>query len=291
MTAEWRRPADGKRTRLRLRPALAIAAIVLTALALSWSGFSWAGQGRSHGARSGDGPGMSRSSAGLSPSAVPSPGAEAPASPPARTATSASPVAGNAASSAAPGTRAATTGLGGLGWVNFHGVELPVSASAGPRVTRDGLAWGFADTPLGALLAAVNIAVRANAQWGPGIFVPAIKAQVIGPDAAALLAGCRAAYAHARRPAGVPEGKPLGPAYVREEAYRWVSYRPADAVVDIVSAGPNDQGEVVRAVTWIAMRWSHGDWRALAPPGGDWGNAASSLTSLRGYTALPIPPA
>ena len=55
------------------------------------------------------------------------------------------------------------------------------------------LAWGFADTPLGALLAAVNIGVRANAQWGPGAFGPTIRDQVVsGPAVTALLAGCEA---------------------------------------------------------------------------------------------------
>jgi len=156
---------------------------------------------------------------------------------------------------------------------------------------RRGLAWGFADSRLGALLAAVNIAVRANAPWGPGIFVPTIRDQVTGPGTAALLAGCRAGYEQARQTEGVPEGRPLVPAYVSEQAFRWVSYRPAAAVVDIVSAGLDSQGSVVRAVTWIALRWSRGDWRVLAPPGGDWGNAASSLTSLSGYTAFPIPAA
>ena len=83
------------------------------------------------------------------------------------------------------------TDLAGLRWTDFGGIELPVSRSAGPHDVRGGLAWGFADTPLGALLAAVNIGVRANAQWGPGIFGPTIRDQVTGPDASALLAGCQ----------------------------------------------------------------------------------------------------
>ena len=48
--------------------------------------------------------------------------------------------------------------------------------------------WTFVIGPLGALLAAVNIGVRANAQWGPRIFTAVIRGQVTGPDAAALLA-------------------------------------------------------------------------------------------------------
>jgi hypothetical protein len=60
-----------------------------------------------------------------------------------------------------------STGAAGVGlsWADFHGIELPYSATDGPRHTRNGLAWGFTDTPRGALLAAVNIAVRAAALW------------------------------------------------------------------------------------------------------------------------------
>src|SRR5262249_14504728 len=75
--------------------------------------------------------------------------------------------------------------LGGLRWSDFHGVRLPSSPADGPRETNGGLASGYSDTPLGALLAALNIAVRANAQWGPPIFGPTIRHQVTGPDAAA----------------------------------------------------------------------------------------------------------
>jgi hypothetical protein len=208
-----------------------------------------------------------------------------------------------AGSSAAPGARRAApsaspangsqipqlpqVGLGGLRWSDYHGVELPSSPAAGPRNTGGGLASGFADTPLGALLAAENIAVRANAQWGPGIFTPTIRDQVTGPDTAALLADCQATYAQASKVAHVTGGAPLGNAYVSEEAFRWVAYAPLDATVDLVSAGPGSQGAIVRASTRIEVVWSGGDWRVVAPTGGDWGNAAAGLSSLSGYTAFP----
>jgi hypothetical protein len=114
---------------------------------------------------------------------------------------------------------------------------------------------------------------------------------VTGPGAAALLAGCRASYDQAIRAAGVPAGQALGRAYVAEEAFRWVIYTSVDATVDIVSAGPGDQGTTVRAVTRIEVEWSGTDWRVIAPPGGDWGNSAAQLTSLTGYTRFPAPPA
>jgi len=185
--------------------------------------------------------------------------------------------------------RAAQAGLATLGWTDFHGIELPVSRSGGPREVRGGLASGFADTPLGALLAAINIGVRANTQWGPGIFGPTIRSQVTGPGTAELLAACQASYDQASRSAGVPAGQPLGPADVAEAAYRWVTYTPADATVDIVSVGPGNQGVTARAVTRIEVQWSGGDWRVIAPPGGDWGRSAAPLTSLAGYTSFPPP--
>jgi hypothetical protein len=177
--------------------------------------------------------------------------------------------------------------LQGLRWSEFYGIELPFSVQAGPYDTRGGLAAGFAHSPLGALLAAVNIGVRANAQWGPAIFGPEIRSHVTGPGAAALLAGCQAAYVQASRSEGVTGGWPLGEVDVAEEAFRWVAYTPASAVIDLVSAGPGSQGTTVRASTRLQVLWDRTDWVLVAPPGGSWPNSASVLSSLAGYTVFP----
>ena len=197
------------------------------------------------------------------------------------------PPAAPASTPARSGPQLPQVSLAGLQWSDYHGVELPSSPAAGPRDTSGGLASGFADTPLGALLAALNIAVRANAQWGPSVYGPTIRDQVTGPDAAALLAGCQADYARASQAAHISGGQPLGNAYVSEEAFRWVAWARSDATVDLVSAGPGSQGVTVRAATRVEVVWSGGDWRAVAPPGGDWGNAAAELSSLSGYTIFP----
>ncbi len=193
----------------------------------------------------------------------------------------------SAPASAPVGSLLPQVSLAGLRWSAYHGVDLPSSPTAGPRDTSGGLASGFAGTPLGALLAAVNIAVRANAQWGPSVFGRTIRDQVTGPDAAALLASCQSDYAQASQAAHITGGQPLGNAYVTEEAFRWVAWTPTDATVDLVSAGPGSQGVTVRAATRVEVVWSGGDWRVVAPPGGDWGNAAARLSSLSGYTVFP----
>jgi hypothetical protein len=177
--------------------------------------------------------------------------------------------------------------LASVRWSDFYGVELPVSAQAGPRELSGGTAAGFARTPLGALLAAVNIAVRANAQWGPRIFTTVIRGQVTGPDAAALLAGCQAAYDQAAQSGGVTGGQPLGTVDVSEQAFRWITYTPAAAILDLAVAGPGDGGGTVRASVQMEVVWDGGDWKVVAPPGGDWGNSATGLSSLAGYTAFP----
>jgi hypothetical protein len=177
--------------------------------------------------------------------------------------------------------------LASVRWSSFYGVELPASAQAGPYDTSGGVAAGFAHTPVGALLAAVNIGVRANAQWGPRIFTAVIRGQVTGPDAAALLAGCQAAYDQAAQSAGVTGGQPLGAVDVAEQAFRWITYTPAAAILDLVSAGPGAGGATVRASVQMDVVWDGGDWKVVAPPGGDWGNSAAELSSLAGYTVFP----
>jgi hypothetical protein len=207
------------------------------------------------------------------PPASRSPAATAPASP--------------AGSGSASQAQVPRVSLASVRWSGFYGVELPVSAQAGPYDTRGGVATGFAHTPLGALLAAVNIGVRANAQWGPQIFGAVIRGQVTGPDAAALLAGCQAAYAQAAQSEGVTGGQPLGTADVTEQAFRWITYTPAAAILDLVSAGPGANGGTVRASVQMEVVWDGGEWKVVAPPGGDWGNSAAELSSLTGYTAFP----
>ena len=187
----------------------------------------------------------------------------------------------------AAGPEGLPAGLAGLRWSAYHGVELPSSPLAGPRDSAGGLASGFADTPLGALVAAVNIAVRANPQWGPGVFTPTIRGQVTGPDAAALLASCQASYEQAASAAGITAGQPLGSAYVTEQAFRWVVYSPSDATIDLVSAGPGSDGVTARAVTRVQVTWDGADWKVVAPPGGEWASSAALLTSLAGYTTFP----
>jgi hypothetical protein len=171
-------------------------------------------------------------------------------------------------------------------WTNFHGIELPVSPQAGPHFMHNGLARGFTDTPMGAVLAAVNIGVRTAAQWGPGIYRPTIFHQVTGPDAITLLHADRRDYEALRAAAHVPPGQPAGRGYATEAAYRLLSYTPRAVTADIVAEGPAGNGTVAIAVTRVTVVWQAGDWRVVAPPDGSWARSATAASSLIGYTTF-----
>jgi hypothetical protein len=183
----------------------------------------------------------------------------------------------------APGAPAAAPvtpvkGLSGLRWVTVQGYRLPVSAQAGPRDTSGGLASGFADTPAGALLAAVNIAARTSWEFGPGIFQPEIESQVTGPYASQMLSADLDAW-------GADQSSIPGIAeYAQFAAYQWAGYTPSDATADLVVTVP---GTGIYVATQIQVQWINGDWRVLAPPGGDWGNASVQIPSLNGYLTIP----
>jgi hypothetical protein len=183
--------------------------------------------------------------------------------------------------SPAGGTSLTAAGQG-LTWTGFHGIALPVSATAGPRHRNRGLASGFADNPRGALLAAINIAIRSAATWGPAIFRPTIARQVTGPNARALLRADLRAYARTKASGTAP-----GQQTAVEEAYRFLTCTPARASIDLVTSGPGANGTPVLVVTRLHVVWLHGDWRLLAPPAGNWAKAAAPITTLAGYTIFP----
>jgi hypothetical protein len=184
-------------------------------------------------------------------------------------------------------THAAWAGIGaagdGLHWTDFYGIQLPGSPKDGPRHARRSLAWDFADTPGGALVAAVNIGVRTAALWGPAIYGPVIRDQVTGPDKAALLTADTSDYAALRAAGHVRPGRPAGRGYAAEAGFRFLAYAPAAATLDVVTEGPSTSGAPVLVATRIEVLWLDGDWRVVAPPGGDWASSATTVPSLAGY--------
>ncbi len=107
------------------------------------------------------------------------------------------------------------------------------------------------------------------------------------PNVAALLRADAGAYAQLGAAAHVGAGQPAGRGYAAEAGYRFVAWSPAAATVDIVTAGPAADATTVLASTRIQVIWLRGDWRVLAPPGGNWASSATALSSLTDYTLFP----
>jgi hypothetical protein len=170
------------------------------------------------------------------------------------------------------------TDVAGLRWVNDQGYLLPESAQAGPRAVSGGLASGFADTPLGALVAMINITARTAWEFGPAVFQPTIEYQATGPYASEMLSLDQDAYGNGTGQAGGP--------YARITGYQWAGYTPSDATADLAEEGPVN-GVTVYAAIQIQAQWVNGDWRVVAPPGGDWANSATEIGSLNGYLIFP----
>jgi len=170
------------------------------------------------------------------------------------------------------------TDVAGLRWVNDQGYLLPESAQAGPHFISGGRASGFADTSLGALVAMINIAARTAWEFGPAVFQPTIDSQVTGPYASEMLSLDQDAYGNAT-------GQADGP-YARITGYQWAGYTPSDATADLAEEGPVS-GVTMYAAIQIQAQWVNGDWRVVAPPGGDWANSATEIGSLNGYLTFP----
>jgi hypothetical protein len=183
----------------------------------------------------------------------------------------------------APGPLTVST----AGWraANLDGTLVPVSGQAGPRRGPWPLAAGYADTPAGAVLAAVNIAVRTSGQLGPDIFAATISRQVTGSGATALLAAAYQDYAAAvgqHPPART--GGPAGAADAAARAFRLAAWTTGSATVDVLAGADTGTGSGV--IVRLQVRWAGGDWRLVAPPSGTLA-AGPAGTDLPSFTPLP----
>jgi hypothetical protein len=181
-----------------------------------------------------------------------------------------------------PLSPAGAVSFGDLTWSDYQGYALPVSATSGPLYSAGGISYGYADTPAGAVLAATNIGARTEWEFGPGTFGPTIEKQVIGSDAMTMLQDDVADYDQ--------DSSQLSETNVRAQfdAYSVDRYTPSDAMVSVVQGATGSSGASVYEVTTIEVQWLDGDWRVVAPAGGQW--TASQVPSPAGYTPFPSQP-
>ncbi|WP_406693324.1 hypothetical protein REH65_33055 (plasmid) [Saccharopolyspora sp. ID03-671] len=149
-------------------------------------------------------------------------------------------------------------------------IAVPVSAEAGPYSHAGAVASGFQRSPVGALMAATQISTRYLVSPGDG-WRQVTEQQVLpGPG--------RDLYMRARAAAG----DDLGEAITQLAGYRFVTYSPDVAVIQLASKSTN--GGLVG--TTITVRWSGGDWRLELQPNGGASPASAPLADLTYYTAF-----
>ncbi len=160
--------------------------------------------------------------------------------------------------------------VAGINWTLIGGVAVPSSASDGPALHGDaGVAYCYADTPLGAVLAASNL--------GRGTGTAAQIQQ-------AALDHSTVPNEYSSQAAAQPAPADTGPTTGAQLAgFRIISYSPAQASIALaisITGSPGTYG-----VSTIAMQWYQGDWRVVTQPGPSPVVTTSSTTSLAGYVA------
>jgi hypothetical protein len=153
-------------------------------------------------------------------------------------------------------------------WVDTEGVMLPVSRTAGPRDLSAGRARGFARTDLGAALAALHISMRTAAGNDEAVWGPTIREQVVGVDQPLFLAVTAREFREEAggEPDAAVQGWRVAPgedAYARE--------------VHLLLSSPDPGGGLAYVDLRAPVVWQAGDWRLVAPTGGDW-QLTSTLT-------------
>jgi hypothetical protein len=201
-------------------------------------------------------------------------------------ATPADPAGGASATTVAKAT-SETLASGTVTWSDFHGLPIPVSP-AGPANSSAGRASGFAHSPAGAALAAINIPYRAASSPGPAVFEPTIGEQMVGVDKEKFLASVEAEYAASKSRYGAASDGSITADFDRARressrvwAYRVDAYDVSIATVHVllstVTVGATTPTYVDLAYT---VRWVDGDWRLVAPLNGSWASISTPVRDV-----------
>jgi len=172
-------------------------------------------------------------------------------------------------SSAPPTTTVPTTGPSGTVWTIFDTVALPSIPGQGPAHVDGALATGYAHTPTGALLAAVNEMYRVLVAGDRPNWRSAVDAMVApGPGKDALLR--EVGTAAPAQPAQSGE-------YSQVQGFQFVSYTPSDAVIQIAT---RDARGVLQTGP-LHVSWNGSDWQWVPPASGV--GTSQTTTSLQGF--------
>lgn len=200
-----------------------------------------------------------------------------------------------------PGLTGKVTGNDGLATIC-----VPRSPSAGPYVVAGGEVRGFARSPLGAVVAAINIAlpsVGVEVLTGSRRWSADRRRKVLGAHAAALPERDISPETGVVAPGPPREGggnpvpsprsgetrQPTAPHRYRIETIGWEieHYSSRTAAVRYVLTRSGGGGGVVATTMRVEVNWVDDDWQVVVPPAGDWAEAFSADVDASGFIAFP----
>ena len=169
----------------------------------------------------------------------------------------------------APGDQQIPTTAPEADWELIGTVAAPTAPdTVGPADTRDGVRRCFAQSPTGALFAAVN-------------FVATTSDADLRADAVRQLAA-RGAGRNAALKAATSDSSGAGEASSTKFQVAGFAVLNADERASAVElAFRANTGALIRLP--VSLRWEQGDWKVVLPPDGDLYAALGSLPDLTGY--------
>jgi hypothetical protein len=166
-------------------------------------------------------------------------------------------------------TSVPTTPPKGITWELVNGIAVPRSATAGPTQIDGPVHHGFAHTPEGALVAALQIYTRGGFTEGQAWRKVVMNQVMPGPG--------RKVYIQAREKVNSLRPPPEGWAQVA--GFRFQSYSGQRAVIEI--AEQFESGSIQVHSTTVV--WHRGDWRLRLQPNGELGPYTSAVSNLSGF--------
>jgi hypothetical protein len=166
-------------------------------------------------------------------------------------------------------TTVPTTAPEDVTWELVNGIAVPRSASAGPTQIDGPLHHGFAHTPEGALMAALQIYTRGGFTEGDGWRAVTMEQVMPGPG--------RQVYINAREKVDDLQPPPEG--WGQVAGFRFQSYSPDRAVIEIAERFQSGSIQVHSST----VVWHDGDWRLQLQPDGELGPYTSAVPNLSGF--------
>ena len=156
-------------------------------------------------------------------------------------------------------------------WELYQREALPYSATAGPRTINGSLARGYAHTPTGALLAAVQIGARKLLSPGDS-WRQVVEQQVVpGPG--------RDRFIQLR--SQITSDTTPDPRLGQIGGFRFITYTPDLAVIQFATKFSNGHMQV----TTGTVQWADGDWKQVLQPDGSESPTVQFIPDLTGLVS------